>query len=213
MAELSVRFTGKRNGYNREEVDQFVKDVESMLQDRAATIANLQQQIANLEARLQKMTGDDATVEEKVELYDKLMKKMDGDYTNLLAPAIAKAKKIEAKAEEEYAVRIDQARYTAEGIYRETADRIAAAVDDNVDRLYGLLDSYIYSQSLPGKIDSFFDSCQVVSARIARKVNKASKIPAKAGKQVKKSCNNAANAVKKKADTYRNNIVAYKEAD
>ncbi|MBE6601793.1 MAG: DivIVA domain-containing protein [Ruminococcaceae bacterium] len=213
MSELSVRFTGKRNGYNREEVDQFVKDVESMLQERAATIAGLQQQIANLEARLQKMTGDDATVEEKVELYDKLMKKMDGDYTNLLAPAIAKAKKIEAKAEEEYAVRIDQARYTAEGIYRETADRIAAAVDDNVDRLYGLLDSYIYSQSLPGKIDSFFDSCQVVSQRIARRARKMSKLPAKAQKKVQKTYSGAANAVKKKANTYRNNIVAYKEAD
>ena len=44
-----------------------------------------------------------SSIEEKVELYDKLMKKMDGDYTNLLAPAIAKAKAIEEQAEKEYA--------------------------------------------------------------------------------------------------------------
>ena len=94
MTENSVNFSTKRNGYDREQVDQFVKDVEGMLQEKAVEIAGLQQQIADLEAKLEQLMGDDTTVAEKAELYDKLMEKMKGDYANLLAPAIAKAKEL-----------------------------------------------------------------------------------------------------------------------
>ena len=104
------------------------------------------------------------------------MKKMDGDYTNLLTPAIAKAKAIEEQAEKEYAIRIDQARYAAEGIYTETADRIAGVVDSNMDRLYNLLDEFIYSKTLAGRMEAFVKNCKAIAGKIvaapAKAVNK-----------------------------------------
>jgi len=69
MAEGSVNFTTKHKGYDKEEVDQFVKDVEVMLQDKAILIAKLQGEVAELEAKLQKVMGDDISVTEKAELY------------------------------------------------------------------------------------------------------------------------------------------------
>ena len=167
MAEISVQFSNKINGYNKIEVNEYVKQAESKLQEKSIALANAQQQVEELEARLSKITGADSTVEEKVELYDKLMKKMDGDYTNLLTPAIAKAKAIEEQAEKEYAIRIDQARYAAEGIYTETADRIAGVVDNNMDRLYNLLDEFIYSKTLPGRVSAFVKNCKALAGKIA----------------------------------------------
>ena len=159
MAEITVQFGNKLNGYNKKEVNQFVKDAEAKLQEKAVEMANLQQQIVELEARLSKITGDDTSVEEKVELYDKLMKKMDGDYNNILKPALAKAKAIEEKAQAEYEVRMDQARATADGIYAEAADRIAAVVDGNMDRLYDLIDEFLYSKTLAGRVNNFINNC------------------------------------------------------
>ncbi len=173
MAEISVQFSNKINGYNKVEVNEYVKQAESKLQEKSIALANAQQQVEELEARLNKITSADSTVEEKVELYDKLMKKMDGDYTNLLAPAIAKAKAIEAQAEKEYAIRIDQARYAAEGIYTETADRIAGVVDSNMDRLYNLLDEFIYSKTIPGRFKAFVKNCKAVGATIVAAPKKA----------------------------------------
>jgi hypothetical protein len=145
-------------------------------------LANAEQKIEELEARLNKIVGSDSSIEEKVELYDKLMKKMDGDYTNLLAPAIAKAKAIEEQAEKEYNIRMDQARFAAEGIYAETAERITGVVDNavnnNMDRIYNLLDEFIYSKTLPGRVNSFINNCKAV----AQKVKEA---PAKAAAKVK----------------------------
>ena len=92
MAEISVQFKNQLNGYNKAEVDQFLKVAEAKLEEKAIALASAQQQVADLEARLNRITSEDASVEEKIVLYDKLMKKMDGDYTNLLAPAIAKAR-------------------------------------------------------------------------------------------------------------------------
>ena len=210
MAEISVRFSSKRNGYDRDEVDQFVKDVETMLQEKAAALANLQQEVVDLEAKLHKITGDDTSVEEKVELYDKLMKKMNGDYTNLLAPAIAKAKKLEEKAEQEYATRIDQARFCAEGIYKETADRIAAIVDSrmeqNMDRMYELMDRFIYSRTLPGRVETFMSYCNTITKKIARGVYNVSLVPQKV-KTV------ATEKVKETVNSCRESIVAFKESD
>lgn len=213
MAEISVQFSNKLNGYDKQEVNQFVKDAEAKLQEKAVALANLQQQVVELEARLNKITGNDASVEEKVELYDKLMKKMDGDYTNLLAPAIAKAKAIEEKAQQEYEIRMDQARATADGIYAETADRIAAVVDDNMDRLYDLLDQFIYSKTLPGRIEGFIDDCKVISAKIAEGMANLAKVPGKAYGKAKETCANVKTKVQNKVDTYKAAIVAAKAAD
>ena len=179
MAEITVQFVNKLNGYNKKEVNQFVKDAEAKLQEKAAEMAGLQQQIVELEARLTKLTGDDTAVEEKVELYDKLMKKMDGDYNNLLKPAIAKAKAIEEKAQAEYEIRMDQARATADGIYAETADRIAAVVDDNMDRIYDLIDQFIYSKTLPGRIEAFIDDCKLLSQKVSEGMVVLASLPKK----------------------------------
>ena len=76
MSEITVQFRNKLNGYDKAEVDQFVRDAEAKLQEKALALATLQQQVVELEARLNKITGSDESVEEKLELYDKLMKKM-----------------------------------------------------------------------------------------------------------------------------------------
>ena len=193
MAEISVQFKSKINGYDKVEVQEYAKGMEARLQEKSMALANAEQKIEELEARLNKIVGSDSSIEEKVELYDKLMKKMDGDYTNLLTPAIAKAKAIEEQAEKEYAIRIDQARYAAEGIYTETAERISGvvgtAVNENMDRLYNLLDEFIYSKTLPGRVNAFVTNCKAV----AQKVKEA---PAKAAAKVKAAIVNKLSAKK-----------------
>ena len=193
MAEISVQFKNKINGYDKVEVQEYAKGMEAKLQEKSMALANAEQKIEELEARLNKIVGSDSSIEEKVELYDKLMKKMDGDYTNLLTPAIAKAKAIEEQAEKEYAIRMDQARYAAEGIYAETAERITGVVDtavnNNMDRIYNLLDEFIYSKTLPGRVNSFVNNCKAV----AQKVKEA---PAKAAAKVKAVITEKLNAKK-----------------
>ena len=193
MAEISVQFKNKINGYDKVEVQEYAKGMEAKLQEKSMALANAEQKIEELEARLNKIVGSDSSIEEKVELYDKLMKKMDGDYTNLLTPAIAKAKAIEEQAEKEYAIRMDQARFAAEGIYTETAERITGVVDtavnNNMDRIYNLLDEFIYSKTLPGRVNSFVNNCKAV----AQKVKEA---PAKAAAKVKAVITEKLNAKK-----------------
>ena len=193
MAEISVQFKNKINGYDKVEVQEYAKGMEAKLQEKSMALANAEQKIEELEARLNKIVGSDSSIEEKVELYDKLMKKMDGDYTNLLTPAIAKAKAIEEQAEKEYAIRMDQARYAAEGIYTETAERITGVVDtavnNNMDRIYNLLDEFIYSKTLPGRVNSFVNNCKAV----AQKIKEA---PAKAAAKVKAAITEKLNAKK-----------------
>ena len=193
MAEISVQFKNKINGYDKVEVQEYAKRMEADLQKKSMALANAEQKIEELEARLNKIVGSDSSIEEKVELYDKLMKKMDGDYTNLLTPAIAKAKAIEEQAEKEYAIRIDQARYAAEGIYTETAERITGVVDtavnNNMDRIYNLLDEFIYSKTLPGRVNAFVNNCKAV----AQKIKEA---PAKAAAKVKAAITDKLNAKK-----------------
>ena len=93
MSEISVQFKNQLNGYNKSEVDLLLKKIEGELQERAATIDAMQQQIEGLEAKLEEATTPEKVeAAEKIELYDKLMKKMDGEFRNLLAPAQAKAK-------------------------------------------------------------------------------------------------------------------------
>ncbi len=201
MAEISVQFSNKLNGYDKSEVNEYVRQAESRLQEKSIALANTQQQVEELVARLNKITSADASVEEKVELYDKLMKKMDGDYTNLLAPAIAKAKSIELQAQKEYAIRIDQARYTAEGIYTETADRIATVLDANMDRFYELLEDYIDSKSLPGYINMFFRKCKnAVGAATSVPVRVSDKVKASSERRRAKKAQKAEEALAKVED-------------
>ena len=196
MAEISVQFKNKINGYDKVEVQEYAKGMEARLQEKSMALANAEQKIEELEARLTKIVGIDASVEEKIELYDKLMKKMDGDYTNLLTPAIAKAKAIEEQAEKDYALRMDQARLAAEGIYAETADRITGvvegavtgAVNDNMDRIYNLLDEFLYSKTLPGRVNSFVNNCKAVASKIKQvPANAAAKVKAAMAKKAGKA--------------------------
>lgn len=207
MAEISVQFKNKFNGYDKAQVEEYIRVTENKLQETSLALAKTQQEVAELEARITSITNGDAAVEEKVELYDKLMKKMDGDYANLLAPAIAKAKAIEEKAEAEYAVRIDQARYAAEGIYTETADRIAGVVDGAVsakmDNIYELIDSYLYRKTLVGRVKCFVATCQAFSEKVAAAANTAKQLPNKAVTKVKTVYADTKVKVQKRLGTYK----------
>ena len=185
MSEITVQFKNQLNGYNKNEVDLVLKKIEGELQQRAATIDAMQQKISGLETQLEQVVTPEAVeAAEKLELYDKLMKKMDGDFRNLLAPAQAKAKAIEEKALADYELRIDQAREAADGIYAMAADRIAEVVDANMDRMYELLDDYIYSKSLAGRFQAFCEACNAASMKVASGIVAASKIPGKAVQSV-----------------------------
>ncbi len=201
MAEIVVQFSNQRNGYDKNEVNQFVKDAEAKLQEKALALATTQQQVAELEARIAKLTAGDLAVEEKAVLYDKLMKKMDGDYENLLRPAIAKAKAIEEKAETEYAVRMDQARAAAEDIYAVAVERIAETVDENLDRVYALMDDFIYSKSLRGRVEAFVGEVQYATVKLAGSISKARKVSCAAYRKVKTVCKNAKARVQDKVQT------------
>ena len=120
---------------------------------------------------------------------------------------------IEEKAQAEYEVRMDQARATADGIYVEAAERIANVVDDNMDRLYDLLDQFIYSKTLPGRVEAFIKDCKVISAKIAGGVNTLSKIPGKAYGKAKDTCASVKGKVQNKVNTYKAAIAAAKAAD
>lgn len=195
MSEISVQFKNQLNGYNKNEVDLVLKKIEGELQQRAATIDAMQQKIEGLEAKLEQlMTPEAVEAAEKIELYDKLMKKMDGDFRNILAPAQAKAKAIEEKAQFEYEVRMEQAKTAAEELYAMTAERITDAVskavseevEANMDRLYQLLEDYIYSKTLSGRFNSFRQSCDKASMKVATGIVNASQIPGKAARVVSK---------------------------
>ena len=48
MAEVVTMFRNKMNGYNKEEVNLYVKDREEKLQEKDATITSLNEQVAEL---------------------------------------------------------------------------------------------------------------------------------------------------------------------
>ena len=205
MSEISVQFKNQFNGYNKNEVDLVLKKIEGELQQRAATIDAMQQQIAGLEAKLEQATTPEAVeAAEKIELYDKLMKKMDGDFRNLLAPAQAKAKAIEDKAQSDYELRMAQASEAAEGIYAMAADRIAEVVDANMDRMYDLLDEFIYSKSIPGRFEAFCQTCDMASMKVASGIVAAAKLPGKAARAVSDKVKNKIAQLKdsEEEDTY-----------
>ena len=108
---------------------------------------------------------------------------------------------------------MDQARHAADGIYVETADRIAGVVDDNMDRLYGLLDEFIYSKTLPGRIKSLVCNCKALSAKIAEGMVTVKQAPKKACTKVKTACVNVKEKVQAKIDTYKTKAAAPEAAE
>jgi hypothetical protein len=202
MAEISVQFKNKFNGYDKAQVGEYIRVTEGKLQETSRALAESQHKVEELENRIANMTAGDTTVEEKIALYDKLMKKMDGDYSNLLAPAIAKAKAIEEKAEAEYAIRMDQARFAAEGIYSETADRIVGVVDGAVsakmDDVYQLIDAFLYSKTLAGRIKTFVKGCRAFSQKVVGVAKTVKALPGKAANSIKNKYESAKESVQKK---------------
>ncbi len=213
MSEISVQFKTQRfNGYNKDEVNRFMQKIEDELQQRATTINALQQQITGLEEKLAQATTPDALeAAEKIELYDQLMKKMDGEFKNILAPALAKAKAIEEKAERDYEIRMDQARATADGIYELAADRIAAVVDQNMDRLYELLDNFLYSKTLPGRFKAFVKGCKIFSQKVVAGAIAVAQMPKKAYAAVSEKVQVKVAQVKSAVDTYKKKKAAQTE--
>ncbi len=206
MSEVSTQFRNRFNGYDKTEVNLFLKSIEEKLQERAVAIDALQNQVAGLEAALEAARTPEAVeAAEKVELYDKLMKKMEGDYNTLLAPAVAKAKAIQEQAIRDYEIRMDQARATADGIYALAADRIAEVVDENMGRLYDLLDQFIYSKSLRGRVEALVKTCAKASKKAATAIVAASKVPVKAYKTVSGKVQEKVAVVKNAIDTYKQN--------
>ena len=204
MAEMIVQFNNQINGYSKKEVNEFLKVTEEKLQEKALELANLQQQVVDLEARLTKLTAGDMAVEEKVELYDKLMKKMDGDYENLLKPAIARAKAIEEKAQTEYDVRMEEARVASERIYDETADQIgdlvANIVDENMIRVYEMFDDYLeeyfYSKTFIGRVETFIADCKTLTSMAVNGVDNAARATGRACCNVAKGYIDTKNKIK-----------------
>lgn len=216
MAEMMVQFNNQINGYSKKEVNEFLKVTEEKLQEKALELANLQQQVVDLEARLTKLTAGDMAVEEKVELYDKLMKKMDGDYENLLKPAIARAKAIEDKAQAEYDARIEEARQASEKIYDETADQIgdlvADIVDENMIRVYELLDDYFYSKTFIGRVETFIADCKTLSAMAVNGVDNAARATGRACQNVAKGYIDTKNKIKDSVkQSIQEKVDSYKE--
>lgn len=221
-AEGLIAFKTAKKGYDTEQVDEFVHAVEEKLQEKAAQLEALQRRVDELEANpivpvVNPLPEEDfelnPSAAQKAALYDKLMEKMEGDYTNLLTPAIAKAKAIEEQARVEYDVRIDQAKHSANGIYAEAADRISGAVttavDDNMERIYNLIDSFIYSRSFLGRVESFMKGCKAATTKVAEGIYSASAIPGKVTAGVKdavgafrEQVSNKIVAGKKAIDTY-----------
>ena len=72
MAEISVQFKNKINGYDKVEVQEYAKGMEAKLQEKSMALANAEQKIEELEARLNKIVGSDSSIEEKVK-YAKAM--------------------------------------------------------------------------------------------------------------------------------------------
>ena len=213
MSETSIQIINAFNGYNKDEVKRVLKYKEEELQQRAAAIDSLQQQIAVLEAKLEAARTPEAVeAAEKIELYDKLMKKMDGEFRNLLGPAQAKAKAIEMKATSDYEIRMDQARATADGIYELAADRIVAVVDENMDRLYNLLDEFIYSKSLAGRVEAFIRACDKVSLKVASGLVSASKFSGKAYAAVTSAVTEKVEEVKTKVEEVKTKVESFKQA-
>ena len=111
---------------------------------------------------------------------------------------------------------MDQARATADGIYAETADRIAAVVDGNMDRLYDLIDQFLYSKTLPGRVEAFIANCKLVSEKVTQGLGALAALPKKGYERAKDTYANVKAAVHEKLqakiDAYKASVEAAKAA-
>ena len=209
MAEVVTMFRNKMNGYNKEEVNLYVKDREEKLQEKDATITSLNEQVAELQKQLAeaqeaaKLAAEtpapapaedsdpilDAEIAEKAEKFDLLMKRW-GDEE--MGPAIAKKKVI-----------LEEAERAADVFYEKSAEKVAACLDAD-------LDAYLYSKSLAGRVKTCVDYSKRISAKIAAGLHVLFELPGKVYKVTSERVNEATDRAKAMAATYKAHKAASK---
>ncbi len=213
MAEVVTMFRNKMNGYNKEEVNLYVKDREEKLQEKDATITSLNEQVAELQKQLAeaqeaaKLAAKapapvpaedsdpilDAEIAEKAEKFDLLMKRW-GDEE--MGPAIAKKKVI-----------LEEAERAADVFYEKSAEKVAACLDADfaklAEALRADLDAYLYSKSLAGRVKTCVDYSKRISAKIAAGLHALFQLPGKVYKATSERVNEATDRAKAMAATYK----------
>ncbi len=220
MAEVVTMFRNKMNGYNKEEVNLYVKDREEKLQEKDATITSLNEQVAELQKQLAdaqeaaKLAAEapapvpaedsdpilDAEIAEKAEKFDLLMKRW-GDEE--MGPAIAKKKVI-----------LEEAERAADVFYEKSAEKVAACLDADfaklAEALRADLDAYLYSKSLAGRVKACVDYSKRISAKIAVGLHALFQVPGKVYKATSERVNEATDRAKAMAATYKAHKAASK---
>lgn len=213
MAEVVTMFRNKMNGYNKEEVNLYVKDREEKLQEKDATITSLNEQVAELRKQLAeaqeaaKLAAEapapvpavesdpilDAEIAEKAEKFDLLMKRW-GDEE--MGPAIAKKKVI-----------LEEAERAADVFYEKSAEKVAACLDADfaklAEALRADLDAYLYSKSLAGRVKTCVDYSKRISAKIAAGLHALFELPGKVYKATSERVSEATDRAKAMAATYK----------
>lgn len=213
MAEVVTMFRNKMNGYNKEEVNLYVKDREEKLQEKDATITSLNEQVAELQKQLAeaqeaaKLAAEapapapavdsdpilDAEIAEKAEKFDLLMKRW-GDEE--MGPAIAKKKVI-----------LEEAERAADVFYEKSAEKVAACLDADfaklAEALRADLDAYLYSKSLAGRVKTCVDYSKRISAKIAAGLHALFQLPGKVYKATSERVNEATDRARAMAATYK----------
>ena len=213
MAEVVTMFRNKMNGYNKEEVNLYVKDREEKLQEKDATITSLNEQVAELQKQLAeaqeaaKLAAEapapapavdsdpilDAEIAEKAEKFDLLMKRW-GDEE--MGPAIAKKK-----------VNLEEAERAADVFYEKSAEKVAACLDADfaklAEALRADLDAYLYSKSLAGRVKTCVDYSKRISAKIAAGLHALFQLPGKVYKATSERVNEATDRARAMAATYK----------
>ena len=220
MAEVVTMFRNKMNGYNKEEVNLYVKDREEKLQEKDAAITSLNEQVAELQKQLAeaqeaaKLASEapapvpavdsdpilDAEIAEKAEKFDLLMKRW-GDEE--MGPAIAKKKVI-----------LEEAERAADVFYEKSAEKVAACLDADfaklAEALRADLDAYLYSKSLAGRVKTCVDYSKRISAKIAAGLHALFELPGKVYKVTSERVNEATDRAKAMAATYKAHKAASK---
>lgn len=220
MAEVVTMFRNKMHGYNKEEVNLYVKDREEKLQEKEATITSLNEQVAELQKQLAeaqeaaKLAAEtpvaapavesdpilDAEIAEKAEKFDLLMKRW-GDEE--MGPAIAKKKVI-----------LEEAERAADVFYEKSAEKVAACLDADFAKLAEALrqdlDAYLYSKSLVGRVKTCVDYSKRISAKIAGGLHTLFQLPGKVYKVTSDRVNEATDRAKAMAATYKAHKAASK---
>lgn len=221
MAEVVTMFRNKMNGYNKEEVNLYVKDREEKLQEKDAAITSLNEQVAELQKQLAeaqeaaKAAAEavpvvapaedsdpilDAEIAEKAEKFDLLMKRW-GDEE--MGPAIAKKKVI-----------LEEAERAADVFYEKSAEKVAACLDADfaklAEALRADLDAYLYSKSLAGRVKTCVDYSKRISAKIAAGLHALFQLPGKVYKATSDRVNEATDRAKAMAATYKAHKAASK---